>query len=194
MEAISIRSIQLRDLQGDVHRIPFSEVTSTTNRSKVFSFAFFEIGIAYREDVDHCMNVIREVGAEMRSDENFASMITEDIEIMGVQSFDDSAVIIRARIKVLPGKQLGIQRAFNRLIKNRFDAEGIEIPFPHRTIYFGVDSQGHAPPAHIKVEEAGRHREARPKATLVKPPEGESADFDEEPGTDDEGTAEKDQR
>ena len=109
-------------------------------------------------------------------------MITEDIEIMGVQSFDDSAVVIRARIKVLPGKQLGVQRAFNRLIKNRFDAEGIEIPFPHRTIYFGVDSQGHAPPAHIQVNESGLRREGRQKATLVKPPEGERADFDEELG------------
>jgi moderate conductance mechanosensitive channel len=182
VEAISIRSIQLRDLQGDVHRIPFSEVTSTTNRSKVYSFASFDIGVAYREDVDHCMNVIREVGAEMRKEPNFASMITEDIEIMGVQSFDDSAVVIRARIKVLPGKQLGVQRAFNRLIKNRFDAEGIEIPFPHRTIYFGVDSHGNAPPAHIRVNESGLSREGRPKATLAKPPEGERADFDEEPG------------
>lgn len=181
VEAISIRSIQLRDLQGDVHRIPFSEVTSTTNRSKIFSFASFDIGVAYREDVDHCMNVIREVGNEMREDENFASIILEDIEIMGVQSFDDSAVIIRARLKVAPGKQLGIQRAFNRLIKNRFDAEGIEIPFPHRTIYFGVDGQGNAPSAHVQLHEPTTAREQRPKATLVKPPEGERADFDEEP-------------
>ncbi|MDA1098551.1 MAG: mechanosensitive ion channel [Proteobacteria bacterium] len=182
VEAISIRSIQLRDLQGDVHRIPFSEVTSTTNRSKVFSFAFFDIGVAYREDVDHCMNVIREVGAEMREDQNFGSMIMEDIEVMGVQSFDDSAVIIRARFKVAPGKQLSIQRAFNRLIKNRFDAEGIEIPFPHRTIYFGADSQGNAPSAHVQFHETSTSPERRPKATLVKAPEGERADFDEDPG------------
>ena len=182
VESMSLRSIQLRDLHGDVHRIPFSEVTSTTNRSKVFSFAFFDIGIAYREDVDHCMNVIREVGEEMRRDENFAPMIMEDIEIMGVQSFDDSAVIIRARLKVLPGKQLGLQRAFNRLIKNRFDEEGIEIPFPHRTIYFGVDGQGNAPAAHVQIHEPKTAGEKRPKATLVKAPEGERPDFDEEPG------------
>jgi len=181
VESISIRSIQLRDLKGDVHRIPFSEVTSTTNRSKIFSFASFDIGVAYREDVDHCMNVIREVGDEMRKDENFASMIIEDLEIMGVQSFDDSAVIIRARLKVEPGKQLGVERAFNRLIKNRFDEEGIEIPFPHRTIYFGVDGQGNAPSAHVQLHEPESGQERRPKATLVKPPEGERADFDEEP-------------
>lgn len=183
VEAISIRSIQLRDLQGDVHRIPFSEVTSTTNRSKIFSFASFDIGVAYREDVDHCMNVIREVGDEMRKDPAFAPVIQEDIEIMGVQSFDDSAVIIRARLKVAPGKQLGIQRAFNRLIKIRFDAEGIEIPFPHRTIYFGVDGQGHAPPAHIHLDQPTPSREARPKATLTKSPEGEGADFDDTPSS-----------
>lgn len=192
VEAISIRSIQLRDLQGDVHRIPFSEVTSTTNRSKVFSFASFDIGVAYREDVDHCMNVIREVGDEMRKDPNFAPTILEDIEIMGVQSFDDSAVIIRARIKVAPGKQLGIQRAFNRLIKNRFDEEGIEIPFPHRTIYFGVDGQGNAPPAYIHLQDSADSVKPREKATLVKAPEGEDADFDEDPASDDRNENQKD--
>ncbi len=182
VEAMSIRSIQLRDLRGDVHRVPFSEVTSTVNRSKVFSFAFFEIGVAYREDVDHCMNVIREVGNEMRQEPNFAAEIIDDIEIMGVESFDDSAVVIRARIKVRPGRQLSIKRAFNRLLKKRFDAEGIEIPFPHRTIYFGVDSQGEAPPAHILMQEPRRRKplaERAEPAVLSEAPEGEQSDFQE---------------
>jgi small conductance mechanosensitive channel len=174
--------LQLRDLRGNVHRVPFSEVTSTVNRSKVYSFAFFDIGVAYREDVDRCMNVIREVGEEMRKDAAFAADIMAEIELMGVQSFDDSAVVIRARIKVRPGKQLSVQRGFNRLLKKRFDAEGIEIPFPHRTIYFGVDGRGEAPPAHIRIEQTAR---AAPKAPeeppveLVKPPEGEQSDFEE---------------
>lgn len=182
VEAMSIRSIQLRDIRGDVHRVPFSEVTSTVNRSKVFSFAFFDIGVAYREDVDHCMNVIREVGDEMRKDAAFASDIIEDIEIMGLESFGDSAIVIRTRIKVKAGKQRGIQRAFNRLLKKRFDAEGIEIPFPHRTIYFGVDSQGEAPPAHIQMlreKAASSPPVERKPVQLTKPPEGEQSDFDE---------------
>jgi len=183
VEAMSIRSIQLRDVRGDVHRVPFSEVTSTVNRSKVFSFAFFDVGVAYREDVDHCMNVIREVGDSMRSDPVFAPDILENIEIMGVESFDDSAVTIRSRIKVRAGKQRGIQRGFNRLLKNRFDAEGIEIPFPHRTIYFGVDSHGDAPPAHLRIRRDGEPRRPERRAAptrLMQRPEGEMSDFDEE--------------
>ena len=171
VEAMSIRSIQLRDLKGEVHRIPFSEVTSTTNRSKVFSFAFFDIGVAYREDVDRCMDVIRQVGAVIREDPTWGLLITEDIEIMGVQSFDDSAVVIRARIKVLPGKQYPVERAFNRLIKNRFDAEGIEIPFPHRTIYFGVDGMGNAPAARSQLE--------RPPPESIRP--GLAEDTNQDP-------------
>lgn len=182
VEAMSIRSIQLRDIRGDVHRVPFSEVTSTVNRSKVFSFAFFEIGVAYREDVDHCMNVIREVGNEMREEANLATDIIDDIEIMGVESFADSAVVIRARIKTRAGRQRPIQRAFNRLLKKRFDAEGIEIPFPHRTIYFGVDGQGDAPPAHILMQEPRRRKPPAGRAepvVLSETPEGERSDFEE---------------
>jgi len=164
VEAMSIRSIQLRDLEGNVHRVPFSEVTSTVNRSKVFSYAFFDIGVAYRESVDRCMDVIRSVGDELRADPVFGPDTLEPIDVMGVQSFADSAVVIRARIKVLPGRQLAVQRAFNRLIKNRFDAEGIEIPFPHRTIYFGVDQHGAAPPAHLRI------RRDDPPATVDAPP------------------------
>ena len=182
VEAMSIRSIQLRDIRGDVHRVPFSEVTSTVNRSKLYSFAFFDIGVAYREDVDHCMNVIREVGDEMRKDANFATDILADIEIMGVESFANSAVVIRSRIKVKAGRQRPIQRGFNRLVKKRFDAEGIEIPFPHRTIYFGTDSQGEAPPAHIRMQEPRRAKppaERAEPAVLTKEPEGEQSDFQE---------------
>ena len=165
-----------------MHRVPFSEVKSTINRSKGFSFAVFDIGVAYREDTDRCMNVIREVGDEMLTDPGFAADILADIEIMGVETFLDSAVIVRARIMVRAGKQFGIQRGFNRLLKKRFDAEGIEIPFPHRTIYFGVDSKGEAPPAHIRMQAPARGKprdQSDDPMQLVKPPEGEQPDFEE---------------
>lgn len=183
VEAMSIRSIQLRDVHGDVHRVPFSEVKSTINRSRGFSFAVFHIGVAYREDTDRCMNVIREVGDEMLTDAGLAADILADIEIMGVESFADSAVIIGARIKVKAGKQVGVQRGFNRLLKKRFDAEGIEMPFPHQTVYFGVDRRGEAPPAHIRIEEPAREDRrvaSEPPVQLVKPPEGEQSDFEDE--------------
>jgi small conductance mechanosensitive channel len=182
VEAMSIRSIQLRDLRGNVHRVPFSEVKSTINSSKGFSFAVFDIGVAYREDTDRVMNVIREVGDEMLTDPAFARDIVSDIEIMGVESFLDSAVIIRSRIKVRPGKQAGIQRGFNRLLKKRFDAEGIEMPFPHQTIYFGVDSRGEAPPAHVVLQEpapAGKRAERAAPEPLAQRPEGEQPGFED---------------
>ncbi len=155
VEAMSIRSIQLRDISGIVHRIPFSEVSTTINKSKGFSYALFDIGVGYSENIDRCMDVIRDVGAELRADPERGPDIIEDIEVMGVQELGDSAVVIRARIKVQPGKQISLQRKFNHMIKNRFDAEGIEIPFPHRTIYFGEDSRGEAPPARIRLEKDG---------------------------------------
>jgi len=155
VEAMSIRSIQLRDVSGVVHRIPFSEVTTTINKSKGFSYALFDIGVGYSENIDRCMDVIRSVGAELRADPERGGDVIEDIEIMGVQELGDSAVVIRARIKVQPGKQIALHRKFNHMLKNRFDAEGIEIPFPHRTIYFGEDSRGHAPPARIRLEKEG---------------------------------------
>ena len=112
VEAMSIRSIQLRDGLGQVHRIPFSSVTTTTNKSKDYSFARFDIGVGYSESIDRCMDVMREVGAEMRADPEYAPVIIADIEIQGVQSLGDSAVVIRGRFRVQPGKQFGVQRAY----------------------------------------------------------------------------------
>jgi moderate conductance mechanosensitive channel len=175
VEAMSIRSIQLRDFSGQVHRIPFSEVTTTVNKSKDFSFATFDIGVGYSEDIDRCIEVIRDVGNEMVADKEYAAVIDGDMNIMGVQALGDSAVVIRARIRVKPGKQFGLQRAFNRLIKMRFDAEGIEIPFPHRTLYFGEDSSGNAPDARVRlVDERTEKPDTTTSITPAKRPEGEA--------------------
>lgn len=183
VEAMSIRSIQLRDFSGQVHRIPFSEVTTTVNKSKDFSFATFDIGVGYSEDIDRCIEVIRDVGNEMVADEEYAAVIDGDINIMGVQALGDSAVVIRARIRVKPGKQFGLQRAFNRLIKIRFDAEGIEIPFPHRTLYFGEDSSGNAPDARVRLVDARTKKpETTATATPAKRPEGEARSADDTTG------------
>lgn len=171
VEAMSVRSIQLRDFRGQVHRIPFSSVTTTINKSKDFSYAQFDIGVAYSEDIDRCMRIMREVGADMRADPEYGPLIDADIDVQGVQALGDSAIIIRARVQVQPGKQIVIQRVYNRLIKNRFDEEGIEIPFPHRTLYFGVDSHGNAPPARISMQDGagGDDRPAETKAKAKEP-------------------------
>ena len=164
VEAMSIRSIRLRDVSGTVHTVPFSSVDTVSNMTKEFSMAVFEVGVAYRENVDDVMTVLRELGAEMRADPDYGPLIIEDMEILGVDAFADSAVIIKARIKTLPIKQWSVMREFNRRMKNRFDALNIEIPFPHQTIYFGVDREGKAPPAFVQqLTPASRSRKAKKK-------------------------------
>jgi moderate conductance mechanosensitive channel len=167
VEAVSIRNVRLRDLAGTVHTIPFSTITSVSNLTRDFSFHVFDMGIAYRENVDQVMETLRAIGSEMRSDTYFRNLILDEPEVFGLDSFGDSAVVIKGRIKTRPIKQWEVGREFNRRVKKRFDELGIEIPFPHRTLYFGVDKDGKAPPAHLVTEllqqtspEAGRVEKA----------------------------------
>lgn len=151
VEAISIRSIRLRDLSGTVHTIPFSAISTISNLTKDFSFYVFDIGVAYREDVDRVMEALKDLGAELQQDAQFGPLILVPLEIFGVDKFADSAVVIKARIKTLPIQQWTVGREFNRRLKRRFDELGIEIPFPHRTLYFGIDKQGEAPAARVQL-------------------------------------------
>ena len=167
IEKLTLRTIQLRDIGGTVHVIPFSEVTTLENLSKDFSRYVFDIGVAYREDIDYVVEVLQGLGDELMQDENFKDFILEPLEILGLDSFGDNAVIIKARITTKPVKQWIVGREFNRRIKNRFDELGIEIPFPHRTIYFGEDVSGNAPPARLLKVEAKQSTQSR--APIKKP-------------------------
>jgi small-conductance mechanosensitive channel len=151
VEDLSIRSIRLRDLSGNVHTIPFSSVGTVTNMTKLYSYYLLDIGVAYREDTDEVAAVCRQIVEEMRAEPEYGPEILEPLEVLGVDQFADSAVIIKARIKTRPIKQWMVGREFNRRMKKRFDELGIEIPFPHQTVYFGVDKKGEAPPAHIDL-------------------------------------------
>ena len=157
VEKLTLRTIQLRDLGGTVHVIPFSAVTTLENMTKGFSRYVFNVGVAYREDTDHVVDVLRELGEELLQDEQFKPFILEPLEILGVDSFGDNAVNIKARITTVPIKQWSVGREFNRRMKIRFDELGIEIPFPHRTIYFGEDLSGNAPPARIATVDNEAH-------------------------------------
>lgn len=151
VENITIRTIRLRDLSGNVHMIPFSAVDTVENKTKDFSRYVFDIGVAYREDVDEVIEVLRALGAEMQADEYYGPLIRDPLEILGLDSFGDSAIVIRARFTTLPIKQWEVGREFNRRIKRRFDELGIEIPFPHQTVYFGENKGGGAPPAFVQL-------------------------------------------
>jgi len=152
VEAVSIRTVKLRDVAGTVHTIPFSAISTVSNKTKDFSFYVMDIGIGYRENVDDVMKVLEEIGADLQKDTEYGPKIIEPLEILGVDSFADSAVIIKARIKTIPIKQWWVGREFNRRMKLRFDELDIEIPFPHRTIYFGVDKLGGAPSARLTIQ------------------------------------------
>ena len=152
VEGMSIRSIRLRDVSGNVHVVPFGEVAALINMTKGFAFALMEVGVAYREDVDEVIEILKAVGEEMQADETYGPLIMEPLEVLGLESFGESSVNIRVRLKTLPIKQWMVRREFNRRMKRVFDEKGIEIPFPHVTLYFGVDKQGDAPPARIRQE------------------------------------------
>ena len=173
VETISIRSIRLRDVRGNVHTVPFSEASTITNMTKEYSHYLIEAGVAYREDVDEVCEIMRDVGEELRTDPEFGGDILEPILIMGLDRFEDSAVIVRARLKTAPSSQWSLGREYNRRLKLAFDAKGIEMPFPHQTIYFGEDKSGAAPPAFVTLkgeeEDAKTPAVARPATGAGKP-------------------------
>lgn len=144
VEALSIRSIRLRSLDGTVHIVPFSAVTTVSNMTKDFAFSVFDIGVAYGEDTDRVVEVLRALGAEMREEPRWANVIREPLEVLGVDRFLDSAVVIRCRFRTNPGSQWAVSREFNRRYKRRFDEVGIEIPFPYRKVVVS-QQQGEAP-------------------------------------------------
>ena len=169
VEAITIRTIRLRDFGGTVHTMPFNEVSTILNLTKDFSRYVFEVGIAYREDVDQVIEVLKEIGAGMQEDEEFGPLITQPLEVMGLDKFADSAVVIKARITTQPIKQWTVGREFNRRMKIRFDELGIEIPFPHQTVYFGEDKSGAAPPAYVRMMEGEEKKAAAKPAAKPEP-------------------------
>ncbi len=152
VERISLRVVVLRDLAGNVHYVRNGQIGVVTNMTKEYSRYVFDIGVAYREDVDEVITVVRQVDAELRSDPAFASDILEPIEILGLDQFGASSVIIKARTKTKPIKQWSVGREFNRRLKKRFDEKNIEIPFPHVTLYMGQDKAGQAPALKVAME------------------------------------------
>lgn len=152
VEKLTLRAVTLRDLSGNVHVIPNSSFDMVTNMTKEYSRYLLDVGVAYRENVDTVIDILREIDEEMRSDPAYGGDMLEPLEILGLDRFDDSAVVIRARLQTRPIQQWRIGREFNRRMKKAFDARGIEIPFPHRTLYWGVPKEGKQPPSEVVME------------------------------------------
>ncbi len=137
VERINFRTIVLRDESGTVHVFPNGTITTLANMTQEWSAYVFAIGVAYKEDMDRVMAVMRKVGEELLNDEIFGPFMVGDVEIYGVDSFQDSAVIIKGRLRTRPIKQWDVGREYRRRIKLAFEREGIEMPFPHRSLDFG---------------------------------------------------------
>ncbi|MEL6582377.1 MAG: mechanosensitive ion channel domain-containing protein [Pseudomonadota bacterium] len=151
VEKLTVRSVSLRDVNGIFHVIPFSAVSSVSNFSKDFAFHVEDMGIAYRENVDEAKQAMFDAFELLRADDEFGHFILEDLQWFGVNSMGDNAVILRARIKTIAGQQWGVGRAYKYYLKKVFDERDIEIPFPQRTLWFGVGKDGTAPPAPLPV-------------------------------------------
>lgn len=158
-ERLSIRSVGIRDLNGTYHLIPFSSVDTVSNYMRDFGYHVGIYGIAYRESIDEAIIHLQNAFEELAADEENKNKILEPIEISGVTALADSSVNIRVRIKTTPGDQFSVGRAYNRLVKIHFDNAGIEIPFPHTTVFFGHEKDGSAPAASLRLEAPGNNRE-----------------------------------
>ncbi|MEE9550437.1 MAG: mechanosensitive ion channel family protein [Candidatus Binatia bacterium] len=155
VEAITFRTVVLRDLSAVVHVFPNGSINTLSNMTKGWSAYVIDAGVAYKEDTDRVVEVMQQVAEEMRKDPQFGPRMLEPIEIFGVDSFGESEVTIKARLKTRPIQQWSVGREYRRRLKKAFDAAGIEIPFPHRTLYMGEAS----PPFHLMINE-GANRPA----------------------------------
>lgn len=142
VEEVELRAIKLRDLSGNLHVVPNGVIDKVKNLTKDYSYYVIDIGVAYRENVDEVMGVLQEIAEDMRRDSRFADDILEPLEMLGVDQFKDSAVMIKCRIKTEPHKQWRVGREMNRRIRNTFDAKGIAIPFPYQPSYWGEPKKG----------------------------------------------------
>jgi small-conductance mechanosensitive channel len=154
VEAINLRTIVLRGLDGTLHIFPNGSINSLSNMTHNYSYYVFDIGVAYKEDTDHVTEVVKSIAGKMMQEEEYKSCILEPLEVLGVDKFADSAVIIKFRIKTAPIKQWLVGREMNRRIKRKFDELGIEIPFPHMSLYFSDASK----PVPLKLTDTDREQ------------------------------------
>jgi small conductance mechanosensitive channel len=140
VEHISLRTTVLRDLEGIVHFIPHGTITTVSNQTHGWSRALFDVGIDYKENVDRVMDVLLELGRELRRDSVFGPLILDDPEMLGVDNLADSSVVVKFFLKTRPLQQWTVKREMLRRIKKRFDELGIEIPYPHQTVHHRYDT------------------------------------------------------
>jgi small-conductance mechanosensitive channel len=142
VERMTLRVVVLRDVEGIVHFVPNGQITTVSNKTRGWSRVVLDVGVAYATDIDHALQVLRDEAAAFFQDSAWHARLDDAPEVAGVQGLDDSAVTLRTMLRTKPGSQWEVAREFRRRVKNRFDREGIEIPFPQRTVHLRQEQDG----------------------------------------------------
>jgi small conductance mechanosensitive channel len=150
VEHIELRTITLRDFSGVVHIFQNGKINSLANMTKEWSAINLRIGVAYKENVDNVMALMKNVGDELQADQEWGQYMLEPVDVMGLDEFADSALLIKVRLKTVPAFQWRLGREYRRRLKMVFDENGIEIPFPHTTLYWGEEIK----PLQLNLESA----------------------------------------
>jgi len=136
VEEVTLRYVRLRDGDGYVHFVPNGEIKLVSNRTRGFARAVLDVGVGYGVDINQAFALMREVGQSMRADDKWKGRIADDIEILGVDKLDNSAVVLRAQLRVVPAVERdNVRREYLKRIKEAFAARGIEMPFPQLTVH-----------------------------------------------------------
>jgi small conductance mechanosensitive channel len=144
VEAMTLRTIRLRNMNGTLHILPYSEAQVIHNRTKVFSSYVFEIVVAYSTDLDHALEIMAKVGGDLEHEDPFKSHITKPFEVLGVEKLGESGVTLKARVTTEPRAQWTVGREYNRRIAKAFDAAGISTPVTTVQL-MPADGDGFAP-------------------------------------------------
>lgn len=179
VEAMNLRRTTLRDLDGILHLVPNGEITVTSNYTKVWARANLDIGVAYKEDADKVMSIMKRTWEEMAEDPDWGpSIISKAPSILRVNELGDSAVVIKLVGDTKAMQQWGVMGEFRRRIKKVFDERGIEIPWPHTMVYFGDIPKHEVLEKSItdKVSQQRPSEEFRPPQEIIPPSEEEEGE------------------
>lgn len=150
VERISFRTLVLRDLDGTVHVFPNGTITTLSNMTRDWSAYVVDMRVAYRADVDRVIEIMKRVGMELRKDPELGPQMIADIEVFGVDDFGESALVVKARLRTRPIMQWNVGREYRRRLMKALNQEGISVPVPQRTLYFGEEGK----PLAVQILEA----------------------------------------
>ncbi|HEX2227042.1 MAG TPA: mechanosensitive ion channel family protein [Candidatus Binatia bacterium] len=128
VEAITFRTIILRDVSGTVYIFPNGTINTLANMSKDWSAYVIDVTISFKEDSDRVIEIMRNVAEELRGEPKYGSLMLNPLEMFGVEAFTDTGIIIRARFKTLPAKQDAVGREYRRRLIKALEAAGIDLP------------------------------------------------------------------